>query len=216
MHFDLFDEGDVLAARPTPLVEVRPQLGVQRHTSEQVIETFVLVQVLDAPVPQMGEVQVVEFMRKFDAPVVAETVIAVPKIPLDKTRRRLGDYSRPPQMAEQLLLLVQFLLQGFSPGQGLQRTVEQNSLASHFQVVVEAVVLVEVFKVFALDRIQQRTWSRTLIFQLVVVFTVFFQSWVLPHPVVCMTLRMRILQGFLALFPVWKKCEVGVRTRGRN
>ena len=91
VHFDLFDEGDVLAARPTPLVEVRPQLGVQRHTAEQVIETFVPVQVLDAPVPQMGEVQVVEFMQQFDAPVVAEPVIDVPKISLDKTLRRMGD-----------------------------------------------------------------------------------------------------------------------------
>ena len=54
VHFDLFDEGDVLAARPTPLVEVRPQPGVQRHTAEQIIETFVPVQILDAPVPQMG------------------------------------------------------------------------------------------------------------------------------------------------------------------
>ena len=54
VHFNLFDEGDVLAARPTPLVEVRPQPGVQRHTAEQIFETFVPVQVLDAPVPQMG------------------------------------------------------------------------------------------------------------------------------------------------------------------
>ena len=54
VHFNLFDEGDVLAARPTPLVEVRPQPGVQRHTAEQIIETFVPVQILDAPVPQMG------------------------------------------------------------------------------------------------------------------------------------------------------------------
>ena len=100
----------------------------------------------DAPVPQMGKVQVVEFMRRFDAPVVAEPVLAVPKIPLDKTRRRMGDYSRPPQTAEQLLEVPTIVssslqwaveqygdflvppgcgglggeggLQGFSPGQG--------------------------------------------------------------------------------------------------
>ena len=120
MHFDLFDEGDVLAARPTPLDEVRPQLGVQRHTAEQIIETFVPVQVLDAPVPQMGEVQVVEFMQQFDAPVVAEPVIDVPKISLDQTRRRMGDYLRPPQTAEQLLEVPTIV--SFS---SLQRAVEQ-------------------------------------------------------------------------------------------
>ena len=43
------------AGRPaTPLVEVRPQPGVLRHTAEQIIETFVPVQVLDTPVPQLG------------------------------------------------------------------------------------------------------------------------------------------------------------------
>ena len=121
VYFDLFDARDVLAARPPPLVEVWPQLGVQRHTSEQIIETFVPVQVLDAPVPQMGEVQVVEFMQQFDVLVVAEPVIAVPKIPLDKTLRRLGDLSRPPQTAEQLLEVPTVV--SFS---SLQRSVELN------------------------------------------------------------------------------------------
>ena len=93
----------MLAARPPPFVEVRPQLGVQRHTAEQVIETFVPVQVLDASVPQLGEVQVVEFLQNFDAPAVAEPVIKVPKISLKKARRRMGDYLRPPQTAEQLV-----------------------------------------------------------------------------------------------------------------
>ena len=102
-YFSLDVVDEVLAPRPPPLVEVRPQLGVQRHTAEQVIETFVPVQVLDAPVPQLGEAQVVEFMQKFDAPVVAEPVIKVPKISLKKARRRMGDYLRPPQTAEQLV-----------------------------------------------------------------------------------------------------------------
>ena len=88
VHFNLFDEGDVLAARPTPLVEVRPQPGVQRHTAEQIIETFVPVQVFDAPVPQMEGEQVVEFMRKLDAPALDEQVIAVPKISLDWVSKR--------------------------------------------------------------------------------------------------------------------------------
>ena len=42
MCYRMDDEGDVLAARPPPLVEVRPQSGVQRHTVEQIFETFVL------------------------------------------------------------------------------------------------------------------------------------------------------------------------------
>ena len=121
VHFDLFDEGDVLAARPTPLVEVRPQLGVQRHSAEQVIETFVPVQVLDAEVPQVGEVQVVEFMREFDAPVVAEPVIEVPKISLDKVpRHRMVDLAHPPQTAEQLVHVPTII--SYS---SLQRAVEQ-------------------------------------------------------------------------------------------
>ena len=64
VYFSLDDDGDVLAARPTPLAEVRPQPRVQRHTAEQIIETFVLVQVLDAPVPQMRNQ--VEVLRKID------------------------------------------------------------------------------------------------------------------------------------------------------
>ena len=54
VYFSLDDDGDVLAARPSPLVEVRPQPGVLRHSAEQFIETFVPVQVLDTPVPQLG------------------------------------------------------------------------------------------------------------------------------------------------------------------
>ena len=80
-YFTLDDDGDVLAARPTPLVEVRPQERVQRHTAELIIETFVPVQVLDAPVPQMGN-QVMEVLQKIDMET-PEQVIAVPRISLD-------------------------------------------------------------------------------------------------------------------------------------
>ena len=45
----------------------------------------------------------VEFFRKFDALVVAEPVIKVPKISLVKARRRMGVYLRPTQAAEQLV-----------------------------------------------------------------------------------------------------------------
>ena len=55
VHFDLDDDGDVLAARPTPLVEVRPQPGVLRHTGAHIVDFSPFVQILDDPVPQMGE-----------------------------------------------------------------------------------------------------------------------------------------------------------------
>ena len=94
------DDGDVLDAWPPPLVEVRPYSGVQQHTVEQIIETFVPVQILDAPVPQMG-IQVVEFMQKIDAPSLDEQVIAVPKISLDRIPQRSA--LRRTQKAEQLV-----------------------------------------------------------------------------------------------------------------
>ena len=36
VYFNLFDDGDVLAAQPTPLVEVRPQPGVLRHAAAHI------------------------------------------------------------------------------------------------------------------------------------------------------------------------------------
>ena len=46
------------------------------------------MQILDDPVPQMGREQVVEFMRKLDAPALDEQVVAVPKISLDRVSKR--------------------------------------------------------------------------------------------------------------------------------
>ena len=51
VHFNLFDDG--LAARPTPLVEVRPQLGVLRHSVAHIVDFLPLVQILDDPVLQV-------------------------------------------------------------------------------------------------------------------------------------------------------------------
>ena len=45
---------------PTPLVEVRPQPGVLRHTGAHIVDFSPFVQILDDPVPQMGGEQVVE------------------------------------------------------------------------------------------------------------------------------------------------------------
>ena len=54
VYFTLDDDEDVFAARPTPLVEVRPQLGVLRHTVAHIVDFSPFVQILDDPVPQMG------------------------------------------------------------------------------------------------------------------------------------------------------------------
>ena len=118
MHYRLDDDGDVLAARPSPLVEVRPLSGVQRHTVEQIIETFMPVQVLDAPVPQMGT-QVVESMQKIDAQSLVEQVIEVPKLSQDRIPQRSA--VRRPQKAEQLVEVPTVL--SFSSLQ--QQTAEQ-------------------------------------------------------------------------------------------
>ena len=54
--------------------------------------------------PQMGEQlpNIVQFFA-VQLPVVAEPVVDVPKILLDRTPQRLGDCLRQPQMAEQLV-----------------------------------------------------------------------------------------------------------------
>ena len=187
-----------------------------------------------------GEVQVVEFMQQFDVLVVAEPVIAVPKIPLDKTLRRLGDYSRPPQTEEQLLEVPTVV--SFS---SLQRSVEQNidipvpqvrEVAEVFKVFVQDRALqqrtwsrslkiqflsvgggeVVVFKVLSLDWVQLRIWSRSSIFLLVEVLKVFSQDRVLPHRVDFLAAPMKEFKGFFALFPGGKKVRGWVRTRGQN
>ena len=88
--FSLFDEEDaVWGTRPTGLVEPRgPQERIQRHTAEQMIESFVPVPVLDldAPVPQMVD-QLVDVLKLLDT-AIPEQVIAVPKIPLDSIPHR--------------------------------------------------------------------------------------------------------------------------------
>ena len=40
VHFNLFDDGDVLAARPTPLGEVWPQRGVLRHSVAHIVDSL--------------------------------------------------------------------------------------------------------------------------------------------------------------------------------
>ena len=45
-YFTLDDDGDVLVARPTPLVEVWPQPGVLRHTAAHIVDIVPYVQIL--------------------------------------------------------------------------------------------------------------------------------------------------------------------------
>ena len=63
-----------------------PQGRVERHVVEHRIEASLFVQILDAPVPQMGD-QVVEFLQKIGTASLVEPVqvIAVPKISLRST-----------------------------------------------------------------------------------------------------------------------------------
>ena len=86
--------------RPAALLEPRPQERDRRHTGVG----CEIAQNLEVPVPQMGEQQpnVLQFFASF-LPGVAEPVIEVPKILLDRTPQRLGDRLRQPQMVEQLV-----------------------------------------------------------------------------------------------------------------
>ena len=144
VHFNLFDEGNVLAARPTPLVEVRPQPGVQRHTAEQIGDVAPVVPALGVPEPQMV-LQLVAVLKPVDSPA-PEQIIAVPKISWPSRFPRT--VLREPQKAEQLVeaptlvSLVEVIeqpvdipvrawggtggrLQGFLPGQCSSSSVEE-------------------------------------------------------------------------------------------
>ena len=99
--FQLFEE-EPGGLRPTGLVEPRgPQERIQRHTAEQMIESFVPVPMLDhdAPVPQTVD-QLVDVLKLFDNSV-PEQVIDVPKISQDAIPQRT--VLCEPQLAEQLV-----------------------------------------------------------------------------------------------------------------
>ena len=102
VFFELYDE-DTAWWRPPCLGEPPvPQARVQRHTAEQMIESFVPVPILDldALVPQMVE-QLVCVLKIFDNSL-AEQVIEAPKITLqDRVPHRAP--LRLPQLAEQLV-----------------------------------------------------------------------------------------------------------------
>ena len=85
--FTLDDESvPVTGERPAALLEPRLQGRVQRRTVEHVIDVLLHVQILDVPVPQMGD-QLVESMQRLDTATPVQ-VIAVPKISLDRILQR--------------------------------------------------------------------------------------------------------------------------------
>ena len=86
--------------RPAALSEPWPQGMLLRHDGVG----YEIVLSLDVPVPQLGEQlpNIVQFFA-VQLPVVAEPVIEVPKILLERTPQRLGDRLRQPQMVEQLV-----------------------------------------------------------------------------------------------------------------
>ena len=128
---------------PAALLEPRLQGRVQQHTVEHIIDVLPNVQILDVPVPQMGD-QLVEFMQRLDTATSVQ-VTAVPKISLDRIPQRFVDQRRP-QRAEQLVevpTVVSFPLSNSS--------LQSRSVT--FQNLVVVLEVVEVFKGFSQHRI---------------------------------------------------------------
>ena len=89
-------------SRPGPVLDPRPQERVLQHTVEHGDAVCFFVQILGAPVPQLGE-QLVHFFRSLDTQLPVEQVTDVPKISDDSIQPRLVDRDlRFPQMVEQL------------------------------------------------------------------------------------------------------------------
>ena len=177
-HFSLDDDSvpGLGGSRPDRLHEVRPQEQVLRHTVEQLGDVAPGLPAVDVLVPQM--VDKLEDVLKIVDLFVPELEIEVPKIsslPSPPFRRVFP----VPQTAEQLVevptepvyVLMVLASKVFSRREVQQRLGPSRSLTILFLRVGGGVV--EIFKVYALDRIQQqRTWSRPLIFLLVAVFKV--------------------------------------------
>ena len=94
------DVGDAPAAeRPAPLLEVLPQVWVQRRTVEQIVDPVPVVPLLHVFVPQMVE-QLVDILAPLDFRI-AEQVIDVPKILCPPCAART--VLREPQTVDQLV-----------------------------------------------------------------------------------------------------------------
>ena len=201
-YFTMDDESvPVTGLRPTCLVEPRgPQERVQRHTMEHItdlVRVAPMVQILDAPVPQMVD-KLEDVLKIVDLSVPVQE-IEVPKI---------SSLSCPP-------------LRCFLPDERnswwkcrpccLPPGSRSRSSTLQFLRVVAS----GVSKVFSQYRVQQRRfllqdaflsglWSSSSTFLLLVVAL----GRVRPHLLV---LQMRILLGFSALFPMEKSagCRAG-------
>ena len=147
--FDVFDE-ELGGGRPPPLLDMAgPQARVRRAV-EKTEDFAPMVQIFDAPVPQVVD-QPMDVLTRFDIPV-PEQVIEVPKISCPSRPLRAG--LREPQTAEQLVDVPNVVsfpslqqqtaeqlvvipvsrrgdggrLPGFHPGQAtVQRSAEQNA-----------------------------------------------------------------------------------------
>ena len=120
--FQLFEE-ESGGSRPPCLGEPR---GAQ---VEQMADVCPFVQILDAPVPQLGN-QLLEVFRLLDSEV-PEQVIDVPKISQDRIQQRLVDRDlRHSQMAEQLVEVPTVLSHA-----SLQQQIAEQ-IVNQFRVVV--------------------------------------------------------------------------------
>ena len=217
------DVGEAPAAeRPAPLLEVLPQEWVQRRTVEQIVDPVPVVPMLHVFVPQMVE-QLVDILAPLDFRV-AEQVIDAPRIVCPPRAART--VLRAPQTVEQLVEVptpVSFssLLQrtveqnipvagGGGAGGGLSGFLPgQNSAASWNRTVDTPSG--GGFKVFNVDRVQQRFWSRSPCLQfLVEVFKIFSQSRV-PQRLLRFLLDT-LAKGFFALFPDEKSATLPARS----
>ena len=231
VYFTLDDDGDVLVARPTPLVEVWPQPRVLRHTAAHIVDIVPFVQILTCLYRSWGTGWWTSCGRS--------------------TRRRLssrlsscprslwtGSRSAPCVVVHgelnswwKCLLSCPILLYG--------RGLPSRSPTFQFLMVVAIEAAGEVFKGFAQDRIQQRLAEQCpLAFQFLIVVVgsvrqafkgqqrlgeqisltfgflvveVFLDQLLLPHP------RTRAVDGAFAWvfwrFSHWKKVRGWVRTR---
>ena len=101
--FTFHDEEPAAGERPGPVEDPWPQERVRRHAVDQIVGTFVPVQILDDPVPLMVD-QLVEVFKLLDN-VVPEQVIDVPQISQGSIPQRSVD--RDPQSVEQLVEVCQ-------------------------------------------------------------------------------------------------------------
>ena len=191
--------------RPAALLEPWPQGKLLRHAGIG----YEIVQSLDVPVPQMGEQlpNIVQFFA-VQLPEVAEPVIEVPKILLDRTPQRLGIVcvSRRWRNSWWMCRLSCLILRSNS-------LLPSRSLTFQFRVVLEEVG-VEVFKV-SLDRVQRflKLFVLTFQFRAVEVFKALAQDRVQQPLHLTLVLQMKLGKGFSHFSPVEKSAGLGPHSR---